>query len=307
MIYVVYGDPFRSNLKVREITDRFRSVTDNLGEVISIDAEDSSSDRLISLLEAPSLFPVKRLFVIERPSLGDAAVQRFFSDRMEVLAHAKDTFVFWEPGDDLEKSGLWESFESYAAKVQQVKAFTPQSFVSWLNEEARMLGTPLSRTAEQYIVSRAGGDPYRAIHELEIYTLSQGAEVTASHNNERSNALFAFTDALGDRRVGDAMRLLHQFITEGIAPERILWTVVWHIKNLAVCADLAEKNISETEAIKSMRQHPFVVKKSFKQARHFSQKELARMYKDLVVIDRDAKIAKKDPRIGLEQLVLSLA
>ncbi len=122
----------------------------------------------------------------------------------------------------------------------------------------------------------------------------------------KNNRVFAFTDALGARRPREALLLYHELIAGGENAEKLFWAVAWHVRTLATLREFLEKGVPAAAIERSVKLHPFVIKKGLAQARNFSSRELAGFYARLSELDTSTKERKADIAAGLERAILAV-
>lgn len=108
-----------------------------------------------------------------------------------------------------------------------------------LQNEAAARKIPLAPPSAEHLVTRAGLDIQNLITELEKCSLRAGIGemVTPQIIDEMvkrapQDTIFDLTDALGAKRTSHALGLLRELIAGGDAPERILATLVTHLRQL---------------------------------------------------------------------------
>jgi DNA polymerase III subunit delta len=108
-----------------------------------------------------------------------------------------------------------------------------------LMDEAARRQIPLAPDAAEHLVTRAGMDIANLLTELEKCALRAGLGqmVTAPIIDEMvkrapHETIFDLTDALGARQTPRAIGLLRELVAGGDAPERILATLVTHLRQL---------------------------------------------------------------------------
>ena len=273
--------------------------------MLRVDAEEGGLEALSGSLESGSLFAERRLVVVEHAMKADEAVQLFLQERLERLAASKDVFIFWEAIAELPEHKLASELKDRAAKVQEFKKPSKAASERRLSETLKEKGVSLTVFQKEELLARAGDNLWRLESELEKMLLDVEKRETSAAKAASPN-IFALTDALGAKDKRRALWLMYRFTEDGIQPERMFWTVAWHLKNLVVFRSFLDAGHDVAYAIKATKQNPFVVKKGMEQARKFTRTELGRLYRQLVDLDLDAKRNKADMALGLERLVLSI-
>ena len=307
MIYLLYGeDSLRSRAKLEDIVSAFTKAAGTSAEIVRLDAEESSVEDIAGSIETGSLFAKSRLFVVERIFLADTVVQEFFTERLVRFKDAKEVFIFWDAVTDIPESKFAKSLEQSASKTQEFKALTDVTLDRWLAGELVTRNIKITSAQKQSLLAFAGSDTWRMTQELDKFALDASSIGVEDRLSAKAPNIFQLTDAIGERNKKLALCLLYRFAEEGLMPEKMFWTISWHIKNLAIFRIYLDAGKDQAYVAKHTKQHPFVVKKALAQARNFSADELTRMYQELFALDAASKKDRADMAIGLERLVLTL-
>jgi DNA polymerase-3 subunit delta len=103
-----------------------------------------------------------------------------------------------------------------------------------------------------------------------------------------------------------ALKLLHNQLDNGVAPEQILGAIskqlrtVWEVKNYQ------EQSHPANQIAKKMGAHPYEVQKALKHAQKFSVQQLRRCHAELVQADRSLKSTSHREEV-MEALILNLS
>ena len=306
MIYLLYGeDSLRSRAKLEGIVGAFVKVSGPDAEVVRLDAEEATLEYLAGSIETGSLFAKSRLFVIERIFGADATVQDFFVGRLERFKKAKEVFIFWDAVAKIPEGVFTKALEGAVSKTQEFKALSGSALERWFAGELTARNLKITPREKQALLAFAGSDTWRIAQELDKLALD-ASSIGADAVSTKAPNIFQLTDAIGERNKKLALSLLYRFGTEGLLPEKMFWTISWHIKNLAVFRSYLDEDKDQAYVVKRTKQHPFVVKKGLAQARNFSAGELAHMYQELFALDTAGKKDRADMAIGLERIVFAL-
>jgi DNA polymerase-3 subunit delta len=117
------------------------------------------------------------------------------------------------------------------------------------------------------------------------------------------SSIFDFVDALASRRLGPALKLLHELLADGAAATYLLFMIGRQVRILLGVADLVPRRMSPEAIATEMGQKPFVIKKAMSQARLFEPSALQRLHDRLVELDHWSKTGRIEPEAALELLV----
>lgn len=298
-VYLLVGETFLAEEAIERI--RNEEGTDYLSEVIFNPGADTAE--LINALETPSLLGGKRLVV-----LRDAKDLR--KEQADALAAYLES-----PSPDSVFVVLASGRSKLDAAAKRVGAVisleTPKGrkLVGWLRARARERKLKLDDRAGWALIDSVGGD----LRELDgalvqlVTGLGEGAavgvaEVHQAFPRRADERIFAFTDAVGMRRLPEAMTALRRLLEQGDEPLMIFGALSGHVRRLLAARRHAErgaKALSEALGLPSWR-----AERVGNQARSFREDELIAALGVLAQTDIDLKGEGPVPAAILELAVV---
>ena len=325
MLFFLYGeDIFRSTQKLKAIKDKFL-ISDSTASGLSIFdySETEKKESLTSVLGTGNLLASKRLVIIKRLlSKGDSEEQEellaYLKKNQESLLADKDlVVVFWEDETMKKSHALFKFLESRALgiKSQELKKITGLKLNQWIVERLKELDpqSSISPAALQKLVLYAGNDMFLLDNEIQKLANFSGGKMISDESVEilvKANLdsnIFNTIDALGMKDKRMALKLLHRHLGQGEDPFYIFSMFLYQFRNLLKVADLGEnEGRNEYEISKISKLHPYVVKKSLAQIRHFSFEQLKKIYQKLGNLDLKIKTGKIDIKLALDKFIVEL-
>lgn len=316
LIFLSGPDTFRSRHKLRQIKERFRREVDKAGYNTSIldgtrlKVEEFERD----VLAAPFLAP-KRMVVVERFFCGKppAAAEKKLEEILQRPAAEATVTVFWEgelPGGSRKPGPLLHRLRS-SPYAETFPLLSGRDLERWYRQHAQRLELNLTAEALTRLSELVGDDLWRADRELQKLSAychgraATRADVQTLVSDQAEENVFAFTDALGQRRTADALRLLEENRRAGVNALELLSKITWHWRNLLAAKSWIETNgrrPSSWELASALQLHPFVAQKTLGQVGNFTLAELTARYRQLAAIDRRMK-SGSDPQILLTLMV----
>ena len=298
-VYYLTGDDFL----VDEALDRIRAETetDPLADV-ALDGSAPAAE-LINSLETPSLLGGRRLVVVhdahELAKDAVAEVERYLESPSP---HA--VLVLVSP----RKTKLADA----AARVGTIVALEApkgRALVRWLRDRARERKLKMDERAAWDLIEAVGAELRDLDAALEQLAVSGGsttitsqeiARMFARHADER---IYAFTDAVGERRLPDAMTLLRRLLDQGDEPLVVFGALVAQVRRMLVARELqGSKAIGEALGMPAWR-----AEKVGRQARAYRDDELVRAMSLLAEADVDMKAGElARPELALERAVIRI-
>lgn len=125
--------------------------------------------------------------------------------------------------------------------------------ITLLNSEAARHGIPLASDAARHMVERVGINIELLVNEMEKCALRAGwgEMVTVGIVDEMvrpnlQDTIFSLTDAMGARNTPHTLGLLRELLNAGNAPERILATLIPHLRQLLQMRALLDAGVRVT-------------------------------------------------------------
>jgi DNA polymerase-3 subunit delta len=321
MIIFLYGDDqFRSHQKLLEIKNKYLA-SDKSGSGLSpFDfSEGAEARKIINVFSTSNLLAPKRLVIIKRlisagPETEKEKILEYLKKNGEKISQDNDLVAaFWEEGAPKKADKLFKILQKIS-KSQDCARLAGAKLEQWILKRIKELDEKagISKAALEKLVAYCGGDCLVLNSEIEKLVNYAGGDMIGEKDVEllvRANLgsnIFATVDALGANNKKEALALLHRHLEKGDDPFYLMSMFVYQFRNLLKIADLKEQGMPEYEIAKISKMHPFVVKKSLSQLRHYSFERLQKIYARLSDIDAKAKTGKMDMKLALDKFVAEL-
>lgn len=315
-ILFVYGDDefamARRLKKVQQRVDKEEMNTSHL------DAHTARKDDLNLAVNAMPFLAERRLVFLENPS----PQYRGKNQRAEFTAFlekAPETTVLamHERMDAKKASGNWLVKWALSHKeIARAEAFMlpnawdTSAWVTRIRQETEKQGGQIEGDAAARLAAMTGKNTRQAAQEINKLLTYVNFErpitlrdVEMLSVSTAEGDIFALVDALGNGQGKEAQAMLHQLLDEQ-DPFSIFGMVVRQFRLLLLARETLDEGGDMQQALK---QHPFVVKKLAAQARHFNIATLERIYRQLLVIDEEAKNGTTALDLALDMFVVRLA
>ena len=200
----------------------------------------------------------------------------------------------------------WVKANPVLGKIWQFSSPRGAQFISWVQDRCHLLGGSMSVDAARLLAESVMEDPYLAHQEivklLDYVNLDRPVELKdveyLTPFRGQTN-IFAMVDAVGERRMSDASRYLHNVLSE----EDSLYVFAMVIRQFRLLIQ-AQAALEDGKDIAGVLNLPkFVAQKITSQARAFSALELERIYHELLAIDISVKNSQIDLDAALESFV----
>lgn len=325
MILFLYGeDTYRSRARLRKLRKAFCEKHDPSGvNSIRVDGEKMTADAFITHLTVQGFLTPKRFIVVENfCTQGKPKEQQAVLDHLRPSKFFTDNIVvFWEEGELPSVKGkkhdpgvqLWQAVAEQA-RMEHFAPLAAAGMTKWYTQEIASRGGAIEKIALQHLIHLVGDNLWQASSEIDkLIAFKGGQPITETDVDQMVLApidenIFALTDALGQRNMGTALRLLENQFQQGAAPLYLLRMFAWHVRNLIGVRSMLDEGVNNPKTIaRELRLHPFVAQKTMRQAAAFTLDDLRRVYGELLEIDSTLKSRSVDPRVLLTMLVMPLA
>jgi len=278
--------------ELNQLVDNFKKNEGDLNLAI-LDAKSVDEGEIISACETSPFLGNERLTIVKDFDFKKSAdclvgFLENFPKTCKLVLTAKNV--------DARKK-LFKAFKKFGA-VKEFPLPKPAEFKKWLREEVSKQDLVIDAGALELLATYTLGNCESAESEImKLKTFADGEKITSgdvkllTHPNIHAS-VFNLTDAIGERRIGNALVDLRDIVNRGENLVQIFFMVVRQFRILLNLQALASHQISPAEVARRLKLHPFVVQTSLRQLRNFSELELREAHSKLLKIDVDMKTGK---------------
>lgn len=326
MVFFFYGaDSYRLRQKVNSIIGGYRAKHKsglNFGRFDFGEAE--ALDKLKNFLDSSSMFAEKKLAVAENLFTAGKDVQEAFMEYLGKSDILKTQESFLMVSQELSLAEDKRSKQKYALKNNQelFKALTGRAVNSeefdylsgakletWIKKEVEQAGAKIGAGAIKNLAAFVGFDLWQMKNEIEkLAAFANGKIIDESMVDELVRAkmesdIFKTIDALASRNKQLALSLLHRHLAEGESEIYLMSMLVYQFRNLLLVKSEIERGAQFQALAKTIKLHPFVLRKSFEQSRVFTLPALKKIYERLLELDIAMKSGRIEPQVALDLVV----
>ena len=162
----------------------------------------------------------------------------------------------------------------------------------YVRDEVRAAGKKIDGAAAELLAYLVGNNLQELVSQIEKLCIYCGkkevigvAEVKAIVSDTKVESVFEFTDALGSKDAGRALRMLTTLLGDGEAPLRILGGVARHYRQLWQVRELVDRKTPSADMAKAAGINPYFLKKVMDQARNYKVSELQAVFERMLELD----------------------
>ena len=149
------------------------------------------------------------------------------------------------------------------------------------------------------------------LNKLATY-VGNGATITADDVRQLSAQvqearIFDLTDALAGRNRKQALDILHDLLSDGEPPLKLISLITSQVRSLLLVKELSQKGMRGPQIATTIGVAPFIAEKSLRQVAKFSASQLENTYRQLLSTDAALKRSRMAPEMALDLLVVNFA
>ena len=300
-VYLLAGEPFLADEALERI--RADEQTDPLSEALF--DSDAEIAEIMGALQTPSLLGGTRLVVVRE-------AQDLKKDHVESLGPyiesptAGSVLVLVASS----RSKL-EAAVKKSGTVIALEAPKGRRLATWVRSKAQDHQITVDDRGAWALIDTVGTELRDLDVALEQLRTALGTEkrATAAHVNRlfrriADERIYAFTDAVGERRMQPAMTALRKLLDQGDEPLVLFGSLVGHVRRLLRIrrhVDQGKRAVAELLGMPDWR-----AERMLKQARSYREEELVNALQILSITDIEMKGEFPSPEIALEKAVVQI-
>jgi len=312
MIIFLYGeDNYSSHEKLHTLKKKFIEKNGDLNLSVFEGAKMTSLNEFKTAVETlPFLGNKKMIIVINLLSQN----KKLLDTMAEYLEKIPDNVfaVFYEDGSSFDRRKKLFKRLSKEKHSQEFKTLQGYLLNKWITKKVKEKNGKITSQAVNELASSVNGNLWQLendISKMTLYKKGTDKAITATDVKKfvksaiQSN-IFKMIDYIGQKNTKEACQELAFLKESGENEIYILTMMVYQFRNLIQARDVLNQGGNSYDLRSRAKIHPFVAKKSMKQAQNFTLKELKKIYNHLLKIDLGIKTGKLDPNIALDQFIV---
>ena len=319
MVYILFGtDDFSLRQKLEEIKS---TLGDKESLALNTSVLDSRRLTVPQLIDTCSTVPFLancRLVIVE--GLLERFDQSAATKRAElsewqrfidfIPAKPPTTILVLVDGK-LAKSNPLLSKMAKTSKVQEFPPLKGTGLQQWIQARVAAHARGISPRAVRQLTDTAGEDLWVLANEIEKLSLyAKGRQIEEEDvrrvtSSAREASIFAMVDAIAEKRLPAAMRLLHQLLTEGTPPTHLLTMMSRQVRLMVQAKELSRQTrlSSDEKRVQLGVSWNYPVDKLLSQSADHSKERLVAIYEKILETDLAIKTGKWPDELALDLLV----
>lgn len=276
-----------------------------------LDGQKVAEQELLTALRTPPMFGERRLVVIDQPWFLTGKKEGQAAGLEQTLGDLPDFICLVLLAAQVDKRLKLVKRLTATASTHEFPALNAGEAASWVDDRLRRAGIGGYGLGKQ-IVERAGSS--LRVLRLEVDKLVayaggsslQTEDIACLVRNDMATSVFDLVDAVGQRRLEQALYLADQLQTEGQAPLYILSMISRQLRLLLLARMQLDSGASEQQAAGALGIHPFPAGKCVVQARLWPQAMLQQAVTRCLEAEEMIKTGQLTEQRALDQLLLNL-
>lgn len=246
---------------------------------------------------------------------GKAATGRagFEKELAEHIATMPDSTVLIVIVDEaLESSSALLKAAELHGKVIQSSLPKGAALEKWITGRVKGTGARMASDATTLLTNFVGNNLRLLANEIDKLALyvGEGGTITVSDIRQlcaqvQEARIFDLTDALAQRNQKQALNILHDLLSDGEPPLKLISTITSQVRSLLLVKELTQKGMRTPQIASTLGMAPFIVDKAARQVRNFKPTQLENTYRELLETDAALKRSRLTPEMALDLLVIN--
>jgi len=317
-LYILYGkEKYLIETCIKKIKNAFGEALKGIN-YISIDAE--SISKIVDELSMPAFGYPKKLIIARNTGLFKKEAKKKQSE-LAVIRNSINSYITENIGiinesvilvfveEEADKIELYSTIDKHGIVCE----FTPQKPLELKNrlvQICKAYKVNVDNNTLQYFIECCGTDMQTLINEIRKLIEYAGENGTITKElidtlsiKQIESVIFDLTDSLGQKKVKEALEVLHNLIYAKEPIQKILITLYNHFKKLYIVKLCGKYNKDVAASLKLSPNQMFLVNKYKNQTRFFKEHELESITRELRNLDYKYKIGLIDLELGLEAIL----
>ena len=318
-IYLLYGEEtFLLDQQVAKIKKIFGEKVKGINYIL---IDETNIQELISDIETPAFGFEKKLIIakntgiFKREGKGRSGgpskelkekINEYIKQNIELIKEAT-IIIFIE--NDVEKNSIYNTIEKLGV-ICNFEEQKPFQIIKRLKSICNIYKVNVNENTLQYLIECCGTNMQDLINEIRKLIEYAGTNGTIQKEDidklcikKIESVIFDLTDNLGQKKVREAIDVLHNLITAKEPIQKILITLYNHFKKLYFVKLAITENKDIATVLNLKPNQMFLINKYKIQAKGFKTIELRKIIQEIEDLDYKYKIGLIDLNVGLEAIL----
>lgn len=301
MIFLLIGEnSFLLKKRAREIKEKYIKE----GFVpFYFDFKESNLTEFQERISGRDLFQKKKIFFLENFPFTESFFSLLDKDK-------EDIFVLEKELKEKEREKIPPFFSRFKVKIEKFPLLSEGELEKWIEKELGKISIGEKET--KILLDNFGQDLWSL--ENEIAKLSAFKNFQGKIQKEDLEEVIDFPEKIGvfevvdnilSRRKKKSISSLEKLFLEGESPYAVFSLLAKYFSLLMIFSEAGKRRLGFQTLVSRMREHPYVLKKSYRFALFYSFSEIKKIYQRIFYLESLLKEGKISPQLALSFLALS--
>lgn len=321
MIYIIFGDDDWS------LREKLSEVKRSLGDEESLSLNTTVFDgrhltlpELLNACNTPPFLGTHRLVIVE------GLLSRSEQKTDKLASDSDEWTTLGEGGRNLPPSTVLVFIDGAVSKnnvllkslspISEAMEFAPpkgDQLRDWITSRVGVSGGRISPQAVGLLAEMAGDNLWMLANEIEKLCLYCGErridaeDIRQITSYAREASVFPIIDAVVERRLSPAIRLMHQSLAEGMSPQYLLAMLTRQLRLMVQSLELGVQGVSlaqKRQLLGLSARYP--IERLMRQSGRYSMPRLVKAYESVLETDIAIKTGRWGEEMALDLLVADL-
>ena len=316
-LFLFHGsDNYQTLKKIKFWQEQFISKHGEEGIEV-IDHKEFDLGNFATNLTSMPFLSEKRLIIVK--NLLTNSKKEDFKELLTAIKNIPDfsILVFYED-TKIEKANSIHKYIAKSGKVEEFNTLSPELASKYIVDEGKKRGLTLKFEHAHYLSQHIRTDQWTINNELQkLSSYLAGAPVTKEAIDmliplNITSSVFKLTDAIAIKNTKRSLEVFEILKESGEDLIKIFFIIVRQFRILLQVKDLQQNNLTQREITLKLKEHPFVIQKSYDQCKNFPMPKLKAIYEKFLDIDRKTKTGiirftaadNRALKLAIEQLIM---
>jgi len=309
MLILLYGpDTYRSGQKLKEIVEHYQEVHKSGLNLKYLDIKEEKYEEFEGHLRVNSMFQEKKLIILKN-AFSNEDFKEKFSKNIKKIKDLKDIILFYED-KEFPRNNKFFNLLKKQTRCQEFRQLEGLKLKRWIKKKFDDYRVKIEPKALELLIDYVGSDLWRLSNEIKKL-VNYKSDVTVENvkllvKPKIETDIFKTIDAIALKNKKQAISLIHKHLEKGESPLYLFSMITFQFRNLLT----VKSSLSERQSFYNLPKipgiHPYVLRKSFFQAKKFRLDELKKIYQKLFKVDQGIKMGRIEPVTALDLLVTEI-
>jgi DNA polymerase-3 subunit delta len=278
-------------------------------DIIQIDADTLSADKIIDSIYSPSLFSTPKVYFVKRV-YKNKEKETLLEDLLTILSAKKISVLIWEDQKIRGNTKYYKFFKENNA-VEEFDELNKRTFITWAKKEIENYPLELERNSLKILAERSNYQPERFVNNLQKLTLTNKKKITEDILDEvvadtLETDIWKLMDSINKSDQQEINSTLEKLLEYRVDPQYILAMIARNLRISIQIKYLLTKNVTAKKMISILKLPPFAVYPVLNAVKNIDKDKILLQYKKLANLDYEIKTGRIDPVLGLSLFTLVL-